>query len=131
MRVAAEPHKGQGEAGCVESRDTHSTPSSFEHAVTSRPEGKASKGMMDIWAGKSSMRRKGERTVVLYSTTYYLITKSAPDPQNGGIYRCRVIGRGAARVCPNVTKDSWLSTKNRPKAPVRVDTARRNRDGLQ
>lgn len=31
----------------------------------SRPGGKASKGIMDIWVGKHSVRRKGERTTVL------------------------------------------------------------------
>ena len=44
--------------GCVESRDTHSTPSWREYAVISRPEGKANKDMSDMWVGKNSMRKK-------------------------------------------------------------------------
>jgi len=44
------------------------------------PEGKANKGMMDIWVGKHSMRRNGERTSVLYFITLGSITKSEPDP---------------------------------------------------
>jgi hypothetical protein len=51
----------------VESRDTLSLPSWEEHAVISRPEGKANKGMTDIGVEKHSMRRKDERTNVLYS----------------------------------------------------------------
>jgi hypothetical protein len=43
------------------------------------PEGKANKGMMDIWVGKHSMRRNGERTIVLYFITLGSITKSEPD----------------------------------------------------
>jgi len=43
------------------------------------PEGKANKGMMDIWVGKHSMRRNGERTIVLYFITFGSITKSEPD----------------------------------------------------
>jgi len=43
------------------------------------PEGKANKGMMDIWVGKHSMRRNGERTVVLSFITLGSITKSEPD----------------------------------------------------
>jgi hypothetical protein len=43
------------------------------------PEGKANKGMMDIWVGKHSMRRNGERTSVLYFITLGSITKSEPD----------------------------------------------------
>jgi hypothetical protein len=34
--------------GRVESKETHSIPSWREHAIISRPEGKANKGMMDI-----------------------------------------------------------------------------------
>jgi hypothetical protein len=48
--------------------------------VISRPEGKASKGMMDIWIGKNSMRRIGGRTIVLYSITHSMITKRVPEP---------------------------------------------------
>jgi hypothetical protein len=43
------------------------------------PEGKANKAMMDIWVGKHSMRRNGERTIVLYFITLSSITKSEPD----------------------------------------------------
>jgi hypothetical protein len=43
------------------------------------PEGKANKGTMDIWVGKHSMRRNGERTIVLYFITFGSITKSEPD----------------------------------------------------
>lgn len=57
---------------------THNIPSWRENAVTSRPEGKASKGMVDIWVGKSSKRRKGEKTAALYSITHFLITRSGP-----------------------------------------------------
>lgn len=71
---------GQREKGCVESRDPHSLPSWGETEVTSRPGGRARKGLMNIWVGKSSMRRKGERTVVLYSITHYPITKNEPEP---------------------------------------------------
>jgi hypothetical protein len=42
-------------------------------------EGKANKGTMDIWVGKHSMRRNGERTLVLYFITFGSITKSEPD----------------------------------------------------
>ena len=73
---------GQWETGCVESRETHNLPSWWDNEVILRPEGKANKEMMDIWVGKSSMRRKGERTVVLYSITYSSITKSEPDRLN-------------------------------------------------
>jgi hypothetical protein len=71
---------GQREKGCVESRDTHSVPSWEETEVNSGPGGRARKGMIDIWVGKNSMRRKCERTVVLHFTTHDPITKSVPDP---------------------------------------------------
>ena len=46
------------------------------------PEGKANKGTMDIWVGKHSMRRNGERTIVLYFITFGSITKSEPDSKS-------------------------------------------------
>jgi hypothetical protein len=93
----------------VESRDTHNIPSWRENAVTSRPEGKASKGMVDIWVGKSSIRRKGEKTVALYSITYFLITKNVPDPP----WNCLTLGESMARKTKIVL---LLCSKKRSKA---------------
>jgi hypothetical protein len=70
MRVAAPPHMGQAEVDCVERRNTHTFPSWEEHAVISRPEGKANKGVADMWVEKHSMRRKDEKTFVLYFITH-------------------------------------------------------------
>lgn len=36
--------------------------------------------MMDIWGGKSSMRRTGDRTGVLHSLTHSPIPNSVPEP---------------------------------------------------
>ena len=54
--------------------------------MITKPEGKASKGWMDIWVGKTPCREKMKEQVASYSITYSMITKSVPDPFNSGIY---------------------------------------------
>jgi len=105
--------------GCTESTDTHNIPSWREHAVSFKPTGKASKGMMDIWVGKHSMKREDERTIVLYFITSFLITRSVPDPFRGrfglfhGAIKCRT---GDPKGCT----DLWNGSDQHTSAAYRI-----------
>src|SRR5436305_10479670 len=56
-------------------------PSRFEHPMTSRPEGKAKKGMRDIWIGNTPCEEKVKNACSLFYHTSYPITESEPEPR--------------------------------------------------
>jgi hypothetical protein len=79
-------------------------PSSFEHAVISRPEGKANKGMVNIWVGKNSVKKQVKERLFSSLSHLSLITKSVPDRFCGQNFE-NYVGRSSLTYRYKVERD--------------------------